>query len=113
MTIYLIEISLIMHSITYENIFDTITDSAAEASELQLRSDLMIITRDIINNQSSPSEITANKLRLTPTQATDIMSGRIEKFSTNLLFKILFRFGFRFNISYKNNHLFVKTLRLD
>lgn len=78
-----------MNLIAYENIFDVITDSPEEASELQTRSDLMIAIRDIIEKESWTLVQTAQTLGLTQSRVSDFKKGKIETFSIELLRKII------------------------
>jgi len=94
-----------MASITYENIFESIAASPEEASELQTRSDLMIVIRDIIDDNSWTQNEAAQKLGLTQPRVSDLKNGKIEKFSIDLLMTCLFRVGYRFKPSYENHML--------
>jgi predicted XRE-type DNA-binding protein len=94
-----------MGSITVDNIFDVVTDNKAEASELQTRSDLMIVLRDIINDSEWQQKETAKQLGLTQPRVSDLINGKIEKFSIDLLMTCLYRIGFRFKPQYKNKKL--------
>jgi len=94
-----------MSSIVVKNIFDVVTDSPEEASELQTRSDLMIAIRDIIDEQGWTQVEAAEKLGLTQPRVSDLKKGKIEKFSIDLLMTCLFRVGFRFKPEYKNHKL--------
>ncbi|VAW65887.1 Helix-turn-helix motif [hydrothermal vent metagenome] len=94
-----------MGSIVYKNIFDAVTDSPEASSELQTRSDLMIVIRDIINEQSWTQAEAAKELGLTQPRISDLKKGKLEKFSIDLLMTCLFRIGFRFKPEYKNHTL--------
>jgi len=83
-----------MGSIVYKNIFDAVTDSPEASSELQTRSDLMIVIRDIINEQSWTQAEAAKELGLTQPRISDLKKGKLE-----------FRIGFRFKPEYKNHTL--------
>ena len=95
----------IMTSIKYENIFEAVTDNKEEANELQTRADLMIVIRDIVNDKGWKQEKTAKILNLTQPRVSDLLKGKIEKFSIDLLMTCLFRLGFRFKPSYENHKL--------
>ncbi len=94
-----------MASIVVDNIFDVVTDDPAEASELQTRADLMIVIRDIINDNDWQQKEAAKRLGLTQPRISDLKNGKIEKFSIDLLMNCLYRIGFRFKPQYKNNKL--------
>ncbi len=94
-----------MASIVFNNIFDAITDSSEQASELQTRADLMIILRDMIDEQDWTQTEAAKHLALTQPRISDLKNGKIDKFSIDHLMTCLFRLGYRFNPSYKNHKL--------
>jgi predicted XRE-type DNA-binding protein len=94
-----------MTSIKYDNIFDVVTESSEEASELQTRGDLMITLRDIIDDKNWTQKEAAEALGLTQPRVSDLKNGKIEKFSIDLLMKCLYRVGFRFQPRYENHTL--------
>lgn len=94
-----------MTSIKFENIFEAVTDNKEEANELQTRADLMIVIRDIVDEKGWQQEKTAEILSLTQPRVSDLLNGKIEKFSIDLLMTCLFRLGFRFKPSYENHQL--------
>ena len=89
-----------MSAIKYTNIFDAVTDDQAEANELQTRSDLMIVIRDIIDANEWTQAEAAERLGLTQPRVSDLKRGKIEKFSIDLLMTCLYRIGFRFKPRY-------------
>jgi len=95
----------VMKSIAFNNIFEAITDDKAEASELQTRSDLMIVLRDIIDDHGWPQKEAAKHLGLTQPRVSDLKNGKLEKFSIDLLMSCLYRIGFRFKPTYTKNKL--------
>ena len=92
-------------TLEYSNIFDAITEDKAEASELQTRSDLMIVIRDIINAKNWSQADAAAQLGLTQPRVSDLVNGRIEKFSIDKLMTCLYRIGFRFKPAFAANQL--------
>lgn len=94
-----------MASIKYNNIFDAVTDNQEEASELQTRADLMIVIRNIVEDNGWKQNEAAKKLKLTQPRVSDLLNGKIDKFSIDLLMTCLFRLGFRFKPHYENHKL--------
>ena len=94
-----------MATITFDNIFDAITDDKTVASELQTRSDLMIVLRDIIDDKCWQQKQAAEQLGLTQPRVSDLKNGKIEKFSIDLLISCLYRVGFRFKPVYEQGIL--------
>lgn len=91
--------------IEYTNIFDAITQDAAEASELQTRSDLMIAIRDIVNAKGWDQKQAAAAMGITQPRVSDLVNGRIEKFSIDKLITCLYKIGFRFKPQFENGQL--------
>ena len=89
----------------YNNIFDAITEDSAEASELQTRSDLMIAIRDIVNAKGWDQKQAAAAMGITQPRVSDLVNGRIEKFSIDKLMTCLYKIGFRFKPHYENEQL--------
>lgn len=94
-----------MASIKFDSIFDAVTDNKEEANELQTRADLMIAIRDIVNDKGWNQTETAENLSLTQPRVSDLLNGKIDKFSIDLLMTCLYRLGFRFKPIYKNHKL--------
>lgn len=99
------QFTFINNALEYDNIFDAITEDKAEASELQTRSDLMIALRDIISDKAWSQADAAGHMGLTQPRISDLVNGRIEKFSIDKLMTCLYRVGFRFKPAYKNQQL--------
>ena len=74
-----------MSSIEVKNIFEIVTEDKAEALEWQARSDLMIVLRDIIDNNGRSLKESAQYLGLTQSEIRDLKKGKIEKLSIDLL----------------------------
>jgi predicted XRE-type DNA-binding protein len=98
-----------MSSIRYNNIFDAITDNQEEANELQTRADLMLVIRDIVNDNNWKQGEAAERMALTQPRVSDLLNGKIEKFSIDLLMTCLFRLGYRFKPIYKNKRLTISV----
>ena len=94
-----------MTSIKYTNIFDAVTDNPEEASELQTRADLMSVIRDIVQDNSWKQAEAAKRMGLTQPRVSNLLNGKIDKFSIDLLMTCLFRLGYRFKPLYKNKQL--------
>ncbi len=83
----------------YNNIFEAIEDDQSKASEYQTRSDLMIVIRDLIKYKNWQQKEAAKHLGLTQPRVSDLVNGRIEKFSIDKLLSCLYRLGYRFKPS--------------
>lgn len=94
-----------MSDLSFNNIFDAVCDTREQASELQTRSDLMIALRDIINEKGWEQKEAAQIMGLTQPRVSDLMNGKIEKFSIDKLMGCLYRIGFRFKPVYQDHTL--------
>lgn len=92
-------------ALEYTNIFEAITEDAAEASELQTRSDLMIAIRDIVSAKGWDQKQAAAAMGITQPRVSDLVNGRIEKFSIDKLMTCLYKIGFRFKPQFENGKL--------
>lgn len=92
-------------ALMYTNIFDAIMEDAAEASELQTRSDLMIAIRDIVDAKGWDQKQAAAAMGITQPRVSDLVNGRIEKFSIDKLMTYLYKIGFRFKPQFENGQL--------
>lgn len=89
----------------YPNIFDVVVEDKAVASDLQTRSDLMIAIRDIIATKQWSQTEAAKHMGLTQPRVSDLVNGRLDKFSIDKLMNCLYLIGFRFKPIFENNQL--------
>ncbi|WP_417533701.1 helix-turn-helix domain-containing protein [Marinobacterium stanieri] len=82
-----------MNSCVFNSIFDSVTDNPEEASELQNRSDLMITIRSIVEEKGWCQEEAADHLGLTQPSVNDLLSGKIDNFSIDVLMACWYRVG--------------------
>lgn len=78
----------------YESPFHA-TETAEVASNMVLRADMTIMIRDIIERQGWTQQQAANKLNLSQPRISDIMNGKIEKFTLDFLVTVLDALGFK------------------
>lgn len=65
-----------MSSIKFNNAFDAVTDDKEVANELQIRADLMIALRDIIEEKGWEQAGAAVTLKLTQPRVSDLITGK-------------------------------------
>ncbi len=82
-----------MSSIKFSNAFDVITDNKEEANELQVRADMMIALRGIIEEQDWKQAEAAEVFKLSQQQVNDLLQGKIDKLSIDLLMACLHRYS--------------------
>jgi predicted XRE-type DNA-binding protein len=80
-----------MSSIKFSNAFDAVTDNKEEASELKIRANLMIALRDTLEEKGWKQADAAEVFKLTELQVSDLLQGKFESFSTDLLMTFLNR----------------------
>lgn len=93
-----------MSELVCDNIFDAVTGNPEEALELKIRSDLMIAIRSIVEEKGWRQTEAAEHLGLTQPSVSDLLNGKIDKFSIDLLRTCLYRIGFRFKPHHKNHN---------
>lgn len=98
-----------MSSIKFKNAFDVVTDNQDNANELQVRADLMVALRDILEEKGWKQADAAKALKLTQPRVSDLLKGKIDKFSIDLLMACLYRLGFRFKPKYENRMLSIEV----
>lgn len=94
-----------MSSAKFENIFDAVAGNKDESNELQTRADLMIVIRDIVIEKGWKQAEAAERFGLTQPRVSDLLNGKIDKFSIDLLMTFLYRLGYRFKPVYKDHTL--------
>lgn len=82
-----------MNSIKFSNVFDVVTDNKEEANELQVRADLMIALRDIVEEKGWKQAEAAEVFKLSQPQVSDLLQGKIDKLSMDLLMTCLNRYS--------------------
>lgn len=71
------------------------TEDTAVANKLVLKTDLMIMIRDIIKDQKWTQAEAADYLGVTQPRVSDIVNGKIDKFTLDSLFGMLEVMGFQ------------------
>lgn len=85
-----------MDKLSYNKIFEAITDDKVEAADLEFRSDLLIVLRGIFEaNGWKQADIMA-ALNIPQPRASELVRGKIDKFSSDKLIGYLSLLGIRF-----------------
>lgn len=84
---------------TFENVFDALADTEAEAANMTARADLLLAIRDRIQTWNLPQEQAAARLGLTRPRLNDLLRGKVEKFSLDALVNIATAAGFKLRIA--------------
>ncbi len=83
------------------NVFRDVGFAPGEAEHLLVRADLMIKVQKLIESKHLSHAALAKSLRISRTQVSDLLRGRIDLFSTDTLIDILARLGIRVRLVLK------------
>ena len=85
----------------YESPFCAIAEPEV-ASKSVLKADLTIMIRDIIENKGWTQKEAAERLAVTQPRVSDIVNGKIDKFTLDMLFSMLDKLGFKTEFTFSN-----------
>lgn len=88
-----------MKAETFENVFDALCDTAAEAANMKARAELMLGIRERVKAWGVPQEEAAKRLGLTRPRLNDLLRGKIDKFSLDALVNIATAAGYALHIN--------------
>jgi predicted XRE-type DNA-binding protein len=91
------------------NVFRDLGFRSAEAEHLLVRSDLMIKIQKLIASRGLKQAEVAKILRVTQPRVSDLLRGRIDLFSTDMLIDMLARLGVRVRLVIKSSRRDVKA----
>jgi predicted XRE-type DNA-binding protein len=77
----------------FESIFDAIADSPGEALNLKLRADLILEITGRISTKGWTQVEAANQLGITQPRVSDLLNGKLSKFSLDALVNMLASLG--------------------
>jgi predicted XRE-type DNA-binding protein len=79
---------------TFANVWDALSDTPEQAANMKARSELMLRIRERVRAWELPQEEAAKRLNLTRPRLSDLMRGKIDKFSLDALVNIAASAGF-------------------
>ena len=85
----------------YESPFHA-TESPEVASKSVLKADMTIMIRDIIKQQGWTQTEAAERLGVKQPRISDVVNGKIDKFTLDVLFSMLDQLGFRAEFTFGN-----------
>ena len=84
-----------------ENVFEALGFGEEEASNLKIRAELMDQLDDLIKKQNWTQEQAAKAMNVSQPRVSDLVNGRIDKFTIDTLIKMLSVFGRKVEIKVK------------
>jgi predicted XRE-type DNA-binding protein len=87
-----------MEAETFDNVFDALCDTAAEAANMKARAELTVGIRERVRAWGIPQEEAAKRLGLTRPRLNDLLRGKIDKFSLDALVNIATAAGYTLHI---------------
>jgi predicted XRE-type DNA-binding protein len=79
--------------VTFANVWDALEDTPAQAANMTMRSDLLIVLRQRIGTWKVTQAQAARRLQVTQPRLNDLLRGRISKFSLDTLVELADRAG--------------------
>jgi predicted XRE-type DNA-binding protein len=70
---------------TFDNVFDALADTPAEAANMKARSELLSALKSRIDSWDLPQEAAAARLGITRPRLNDLLRGKLSKFSLDAL----------------------------
>jgi len=83
---------------TYENVWDALTDSPEESAAMTARSELMMAITDVVESWGKTQAEAARRLGITQPRLNDLLKGRIDKFSLDMLLTLASKAGLKVEI---------------
>jgi predicted XRE-type DNA-binding protein len=77
----------------YKNVFDAIADTPGEALNMKLRAELMDEIRNRIGTEAWTQAEAAKRLGITQPRVSDLLRGKLSKFSLDTLVNMLAALG--------------------
>lgn len=71
------------------SVWDALADSPEEAENLRLRSKLMRVLTKAVRSWDLPQKEAARRLRVTQPRLSDLLNGKVDKFSLDALVNLL------------------------
>lgn len=74
-----------MDAQTFDNVFDALADTPAEAANMKARAELLSALNARVRSWNLPQEAAASRLGITRPRLNDLMRGKLGKFSLDAL----------------------------
>ncbi|MBA3896686.1 MAG: XRE family transcriptional regulator [Sphingomonadaceae bacterium] len=87
---------------TFDNVFDALADTPAEAANMKARAELLSALRACVGAWGLPQEAAAARLGITRPRLNDLMRGKLAKFSLDSLVNLASAAGLALEIRIAN-----------
>lgn len=84
-----------MSELTFTNIFDAVTDDSGEPADLEFRADMMLLLRNYFETQDWSTADIMEALDIPQPRVSELLSGKVSKFSSDKLIKFLAKIGYQ------------------
>ncbi len=85
----------------FENVWDALADSHGEAENMKMRSAYMIAIRDFADETNESQVNIATRLGITQPRLNDLLNGKINKFSLDMLVNLAAEAGLKTTVKIK------------
>lgn len=89
----------VKHETTTGSVFEALRDSPAEAKNLRVRADLMIRIAHLIKQRRLTQAQSAKLFGVTQPRISDLVRGKISRFSVDMLMAMLWRAGLHVQVT--------------
>lgn len=89
----------------HKSIFEIVTQDPIELNLLILKSKLISIIVDMIKSNGWTQKLAAEKLDISQPRVSNLHKGKIDNFSIDFLFELLFNMGYKLDLNYTPSRL--------
>lgn len=83
---------------TFENVFDALADTPAEAANMKARSELLSALKSEVESWGVTQDVAASRLGITRPRLNDLLRGKLGKFSLDALVNLTAAAGLKIKI---------------
>ncbi len=87
-----------METRTFDDVFDALSDTPAEAANMKARADLLAVLVQQVKSWGLPQEAAAARLGITRPRLNDLLRGKLGKFSLDALVNLATAAGLKLEI---------------
>ncbi|WP_081798204.1 XRE family transcriptional regulator [Pseudomonas sp. RL] len=87
----------------YSSVWDALVESPEEAENLRVRSTLIRAVTDVVNSWGVTQKEAAERLHVTQPRLSDLLKGKIDKFSLDALVNLLAKADLQIEIKVKRH----------